>query len=513
MSSELKGLSRTEPELRTLFGSLESERGTQDQQWEDYAGWTLPVLYPRDDSTTSLEAQHDFQSLGAQAVNHLSNKIVMTLFAPARPFFRLELTPEQSKALQEAGVPADQIEKLTGKVENEAMRLMEKVHLRTSVITAVKNLVVLGNTLLYAPKKGLTQVYNLRDYVVKRDMGGEVLQIVMRDRRAVATLPEELKLRALVDGRDEDDFVDLYTGVVRSAEDRFFVKQEMEDLSIVEDSFGTYPENELPWLPLTWNLLRGQDYGSSLVEDYAGDFQVYSSLSEANLNIAALAADIKILVNPMAEMDLDTLNEAPSGTYVAGRIEDISYLQLEKLTDFSFVNNMMEIYSRRIGQGFLLNTAVTRDAERVTAEEIRLQANELESSLGGVYSRLAEEMQQPLARQLIRQLDSQLAKIEPVILTGVESLSRNSEHEQIMGYLNDLTILNNVPEMMLADLKLPAVAQMLATNRGLDTDVFMKSAEEKQAEQQAAQQQAAQSQLMQSAAESVGGQAGQPPMS
>ncbi|MCP4852390.1 MAG: phage tail protein, partial [Actinomycetia bacterium] len=206
-------------------------------------------------------------------------------------------------------------------------------------------------------------------------------------------------------------------------------------------------------------------------------------------------------------------NEAPSGTYVAGRIEDISYLQLEKLTDFSFVNNMMEIYSRRIGQGFLLNTAVTRDAERVTAEEIRLQANELESSLGGVYSRLAEEMQQPLARQLIRQLDSQLAKIEPVILTGVESLSRNSEHEQIMGYLNDLTILNNVPEMMLADLKLPAVAQMLATNRGLDTDVFMKSAEEKQAEQQAAQQQAAQSQLMQSAAESVGGQAGQPPMS
>ena len=61
--------------------------------------------------------------------------------------------------------------------------------------------------------------------------------------------------------------------------------------------------------------------------------------------------------------------------------------------------------TRRLGAAFLLNTAVTRDAERVTAQEIRMQAQELESSLGGVYSRLANELQLPLAKRLLQEID------------------------------------------------------------------------------------------------------------
>jgi hypothetical protein len=458
--------------------------------------------------------QHDYQSLGAQAVNHLANKIVMTLFAPGRPFYRLELTPEQMDQLIDMGLSAADAEVLTGKVEKESMRNMEKVNLRTSVIMAVKNLITLGNTLIYFPegidKQQKSQVYSLRDYTVKRDLSGKVLQIITRDRRVCSTLPEDLRQACLGRGHKDDDKIDLYTGITRQEDGKFFVKQEAGDIAVVGQSFGIYPERDLPWMALTWNLVRGEDYGVGLVEEYAGDFSVYSKLSESVLNLASIASDIKILVNPMGQTDVDTLNQSESGTYVYGSPEDIAFLQLEKMQDFQFVNGILDVYGRRIGSAFMLNSQVTRDAERVTAEEIRLQANELEASLGGVYSRLAEEMQQPLARRLIATVDSSLNDIEPVILTGVESLSRNSEHEQMMMFMNDLTIFNSIPEMALAALKLDDLTRILATNRGIESAKIIKSKDEIAREAaQARQAEAEQAQSM-AAAESTGAAMGNP---
>ncbi len=509
------GLSQSVLELKTEFMRMEGERGTQSQRWEDYSGWTLPYLYVEEDATLG-EMQHDYQALGARAVNHLANKIVMTLFAPARPFFRLELTQAQSDQLENAGLSASDIETLTGKVEKEAMRNMEKVRLRTSVIAAVKALIVCGNSMIYFPKMAAdnrvdnSQVYNLRDYVVRRDMSGKLLQIITRDRRVAGTLPEELRLQCELKGHKEEDKIELYTGVTRQDDGKFFVKQELGDIGIVSNDFGIIPEDELPWIPLSWNLPRGEDYGVGLVEEFAGDFSVYSQLSESVLNLATIAAEIKILVNPMGQTDVKTLNESESGTYVHGRPEDIAFLQLEKMQDFKFVTEIMQQYERRIGGAFLLNTAVTRDAERVTAEEIRLQANELESSLGGVYSRLAEEMQQPLARMLVGTVDSALRDIDATILTGIESLSRNSEHEQMMLFLNDLTIFNNVPDDMKGAIKLDDMAKILATNRGIEHDKFLKSKEEMQAEQEAAQQAAAEQEMQMAQGKAMGEAAGNP---
>jgi hypothetical protein len=506
------GLDTRTAELKTLFDQQVSERGTQEQRWEDYAGWTLPYLFTRD-TANDQEMQHDYQALGAQAVNHLSNKIVMTLFAPARPFFRLELNQEQQNQLIDAGLTPENIETLTGKVENQAMRNMEKVALRTSVIMAIKNLIALGNTMVYFPPNGdKSQVYNLRDYTVKRDMGGKVVQIITRDRRVIGTLPAEMREQCKMNGHKDHDKISLFTGITRRpADGKFFVKQEIDELFIVDpDGTGLYNEEDLPWMALTWNLIRGEDYGVGLVEEYAGDFSVYSKLSESNLNLASIAADIKILVNPMGQTDVDTLNNSESGTYVYGTIDDVAYLQLEKMSDFAFVDKIMDTYARRIGSAFLLNSQVTRDAERVTATEIQLQANELESSLGGVYSRLAEEMQQPLARQLLATVDSELKDIEPVILTGIESLSRNSEHEQMMLFLNDLTIFNNVPEQLLGTIKLIDMAKILATNRGIEHDKFMKTTDELNRERKAAEDAAAEQEAKMSAANAAGQQAGNP---
>ena len=503
------GLSSMETELKQQFEYLIGERSYLEHRWEDYAGWTLPFLFPHEEYYSTTEAQHDFHSLGAQALNHLSNKIAVTLFPPSRPFFKVELTPEQDQMMQEGeGFTAGDIDIFTSRAEQQAMRNAEKIKLRTAVVLSMKNLIALGNTLIYYPEdfESPAQVYNMRDYVVKRDMSGALLQIITKDRKSMETIPAEFRTQLMGKGLKEDQQIDLYTGITRTANNSFFVKQELENEIISTE--GVYPEDNLPWTALTWNLMRGQDYGNGLVEEYAGDFHVISSLAQSNLNLAAIASDIKILVNPMGQTDVEALNESPAGTYVHGLPTDVAFLQLEKLNELQFTMNMLETYERRISSAFLLNTQVTRDAERVTAEEIRMNVNELEGSLGGVYSRLGEEMQQPIAKKLLQSVNKELAALNPVILTGVESLSRNTEHEQIIMYINDLAMMANIPEPMIPFVKYDDMAKVLASNRGLEYTKFVKSTEEVAAEQEEAQEDQQEAVMGEAVAEGLGQQIG-----
>lgn len=67
---------------------------------EEYARWTLPGVFPPT-NTENVELQLHKDSLGAQCVNHLSNKVVSTLFPAQRLFFRLHISEqmrEQAKA-------------------------------------------------------------------------------------------------------------------------------------------------------------------------------------------------------------------------------------------------------------------------------------------------------------------------------------------------------------------------------------------------------------------------------
>jgi len=468
--------------LQSEFDRLVSKRSYKEQDWRDYAGWTLPYLYPLDESESHTEMQHDYQSVGAQATNHLANKLAMTLFRPGVPFFRLDLTKEQLEELAAAGMSDEDTELALSLTEKESTKRLEKKKLRTAILMALKGIIVLGNSLLYVPKKKSAQVYSLRDYVIQRDMGGDFFKIITKDTHVVATLPDDIKnlvrLSTDVDDDDLEQEVTIYTGIERQPDGRWSVWQEIENYFRVPREIGVYTEEDLPWIPLTWNLVRGHDYGTGLVEEYAGDYHTYSSLAEALVNLSSIVSDIKILVNPMGQTDVEDLNDADSGTYVYGNADDISFLQLEKFQDMKFLHDQMETYSRRIGAGFLFNTAVVRDAERVTAEEIRMQANELEGSLGGVYSRLGEEAQLPIARLILVDLDDALKDIEPTIITGMEALSRTSELDQMMLFFQDLALLAELPPEVAERLNYKGVMTRLGSARMVDYKDFMLDEEE-----------------------------------
>jgi len=468
---------------------------------EKYAAWTIPSIFAPAGSK-ERELSNSVNSTGAEAVNHLSNKLVLTLFRPNQPFFRLRVRNDTLNELKtladsgdsEAATILKGVDKTLLDKEMEALQELDYNKYRTEATTTAKHLIITGNALLYHPTGGKVQVYGLRDFCVVRDLSGTVIEFLTQDNKSFKTFGKAVQdaLRASdkkYDAGDED--VTLYTRVVLNSTTKKYDVTQAADVTDLEPA-GSFSAEDLPWIPLTWNLARGEDYGRGLVEDYAGAFHGLNILSSAEVDIAAIAADIKWLVKPASVLDVNEMNRSKSGSYHMGELEDVGAIQLDKLSDMQLVELAIDRYTKQISRAFLLNTSVTREAERVTAEEIRFMAQELELAHGGIYSRFAEEWQLPTARLILRRVGLGIGKgreIYPQIITGLESLSRAGDMENLHMLLADLAALNNVPEEFRAVIDPSSYIAFCGTRRGVDYAMILKSEDQIAQEQEAAAQQ------------------------
>jgi hypothetical protein len=143
----------------------------------------------------------------------------------------------------------------------------------------------------------------------------------------------------------------------------------------------------------------------------------------------------------------------------------------------------------------MLNTSVQRDGERVTAEEIRYMARELEDALGGVYSVLSKELQLPVVTvfmaQMVRQKKLPVlpeGKVKLVIVTGLEALGRSHELVKLNTWLSEISVLG--PEIVAPYINVSEFIARVSLATGVNEQGLVKSEEEvAQAQQQAQQQQ------------------------
>jgi len=187
-------------------------------------------------------------------------------------------------------------------------------------------------------------------------------------------------------------------------------------------------------------------------------------------------------VNPASMVYVGVMNKAPPGSYHSGKEGDVTAVQLDKAQDMQFVATMIDRYEKQISQAFLLGSQLRRQAERVTAEEIRGDAQELEQSNGGIYSRLAATWQGPTARIVLDATGfiGLQDGIQPKIITGMDSLSRAGELDNIRMFMMDMAMLNNVPEAILAEMDLAAFITLIGTNRQIDYKKILLTIEQKQ---------------------------------
>lgn len=442
------------------------------------ADLTVPALMPPEGHDENTDLPTPYQSLGARGLNNLASKLGMALLPAGNPFFRLNITDEIAPLLQNK----QQVEEELRKIENRAMRRLENSNLRVAIHATLKQLACTGNALLHMPDEGGARTFRLNQYVVLRDSMGHWVEVVIKESVHPTTLSEEI-LEQLdgVDATDKDaEEVDVYTHIERKGKKAEWY-QEIEDTRIAKSEGRTKVE-DCPYIPLRWAAIENEDYGRGHVEEYLGDLRSLEGLTKAIVQFAAVASKIIFMERPNSTTDLDALNKAESGEFVSGNVEDIGVLTLEKFPDFQVSKSVVDDLTLRLSHAFLLTTGTIRNAERVTAEEVRLQAQELEDVLGGVYSVLAQELQLPIVRRLMAQMrkDKQMPTLpekalEPVIVTGFDALGRGHELNKYRQYFADGQSLFGEAFMGQFDPRM--LAQLMATHHNVDVAEILKSEE------------------------------------
>lgn len=481
---------------------------------------TIPWLVPPDGHNPSMELASPFQSVGARGVNNLTSKLLLALFPPNAPFFKYDVDPyalEQIEGAEENGESARaQVEQNLVKASEAILTDLATSGFRVGAYEAARHLVVAGNALQYRSKTGW-RIYHLDQFGIERDPEtDQVCEIVIKE-----TLPPEgmpkwmLEKIATKPGYRPEARVkhyDLYTRAYFDHETKkWCVYQECEDMR-VDERMEEYTEDTFPYTVLRGNVIGGENYGRGYVEEYIGDLLSLEGLSQAIVEGSAAAARITKLVNPAGMTDIDDLAKSENGAYVPGRADDVTTDQLQKHYDFQVTANTANAIEGRLSFAFLLNSAVQRNAERVTAEEIRYIAEELEQALGGIYTLLSKEWQLPLVRftqqamQKAKRLPSIPPKyIRPTVVTGIEALGRGNDLSRLGNAAQAFVAFTQAAAIIQPILKLPELAQRIFTAAGVRTNDLLKTPEELQAEQQAAQRQLMMEKLGPNVVNQVGG--------
>lgn len=449
------------------WNELNGKRQGFLRRCENYAAVTIPkVCLPEGIDQNAESIQHDWQSVGAQAVNHLLNKLMLAMFSPSQPFFRLDPDKKLSDQLAARNVSEADLRAALVGGEQRALRILDQRAVRPKLYEGLKHLIITGNVLLDRTDDANLRVLGLKRYVVKRNITGRLCEILIHERLVFDELEDDAK--AVVTGHQDDSEVD-FIRWYKFCDGKWTLTQHVGEQDLGEAFSKDWPPEKFPIHPLVWDLADEHNYGTGLVEDYAGDFGTLSTLSESEVKAAILMSDYRWLADPQGITNINDFKNSKTGDVLAGREKDLTLVSMVSGNALEQLGKTAEKYIRRIGMAFLLGTAVTRDAERVTAEEIRMQALELETALGGVYSRLSVDLQLPLALWLLSaiQIDVAGTQLTPTIVTGLAALSRAADAQQLAMFLQDLAGVATLPPDVLARLNLNEVLSTLAAARGI----------------------------------------------
>lgn len=407
---------------------------------EKYSYWTDASLFPPGDNTrsevTTSSLARDWQSLGVELVNFVGGKLAQELFPIDKAFFRLDVLQATQGLYSQDEM--DTYDAKLGGIETRACNRLLWNGNYSRLLKMVRLLIVTGNALVV--QDGDTYyTYSTRNYVVRRDGAGNPMYVILKERKAVAMLPEAVRkqIQAVQNPREEIPEIDFYTTWKWVLSKDGIMVERQQSCDTWKSDVTTIRADVAGVLPLYWDLVPGEHYGRGLVEAFSGDFAKYSSLSQA-LTLYEIGMCKEVIgVAPGSGTDIDALEQAPAGAYVLADPNSVSAIEFGNAQKAAQLSASLQELEIRMKRSFGFQSAA-RDSERTTAFEISLGAKESDIVFGGTYSQLSHNVQIPLAHLLLKsespeeygKLVSRRAKLE--LITGVPALGRAARVQALL---------------------------------------------------------------------------------
>jgi hypothetical protein len=403
-----------------------------------FASLTIPALLPAAGFSYTQHMPEPYNEFGGRAVPHLSSKLVTAILPPGQTHFRLSVPP---KTLLKSGMmsaPQD-LEKGLVLAEQMIMGEIERAGWTHATALSIALLIVTGNSLEKMLPDNTLQIYRLDQYAVVRDGQGKLIEVILEDRLLPISLPDRAKMLVTPEQlRDTKNNVEMYTSYKLQQNGTWEVKQELNG-AIVPGSVGRIV-GPLPCIVNRWALVPGEDYGRGKVEEHISGFRQLEGYEKSMVDGAALASRHLTFVRPNATGGnlRQRIAKANNGAVLAANPEDVAMYQFQNVSGLQIVEKQIERVTRALSAAFLMMSELQRDAERVTAFELRQLAEELDGALGGTYSLLSQEMQKPRLNRLVFQMQSkgELPKwndnmVSLKITTGLEAIGRSSDVQKV----------------------------------------------------------------------------------
>jgi len=480
------------------YSTLEQARTAPLKRARENSRLTLPWVLPPEGAKEDSELYDPFQNVGSRGTNHLASKMTLAVMPPNEPFFRHDaddFAAEEAEG-EQPGTLLDAQQKLA-KYDRTVMKRIEASGDRPKFELTMKHLLITGNVLLDI-NEPQSRVIGLDSYVVQRDPRGKIVELVVKEEVHPNALPEAVRLQ-LQNSENGDkskpagdkELLELYTHsqLVGGFYEGF---QEVNGEKVAGSEFKKKPE-DFGYIALRFAVIDGQSYGRSFVETLYGDLRSLEVLTQAITDGASMASKVLFLVRANGTTRVRDLQDAGNGDFVTGEAADITTLQLNKSADMQYAASLADTLREGLKEQFLLRSSVTRDAERVTAEEIRYVALEIEDALSGIYSLLTHELQAPYVRLKIRQMKGlpTLPKelVNLTITTGLEALRRGHEMQKLRAFIGGLAEAYG-PDAVKEFIPISTYAKRLGDALGLDLMgliVSEQEAKQKRVEEQVTQ--------------------------
>lgn len=489
------------------------------------AALSKPWVLPPEGHDADMRLPEPYQSLGSRGTSMVEGKLMLALFPPGRPYFRLQpaadlrlsgqISPDEVRAIDQMLY----VYELLATAKLEAAALMSdgrhRLGFRTNKRRSLTQMIVTGDTLERVLDDYRIQVYRRDQYVTHRDNAGDVDWHIVCEEIDIASLDEEKRaLSGLPAERfNESDPAKrkekIYTRCAWQPESsEWLIEQEIND-KVIEVSI----EPVSPFISTTYDLAPGEHYGRGLIEANLGDLRSLDSLSKRELEWAAMASKLLAVKDYNAQFrDHDLAKETGDvmrARVAGGVVQDAAFLAVNKVADFQVVRNKVEMLKQDLGRALMIESASQPEGERVTAFQVQRVAMELEGLTGGLYAPIADQQQSPLVRRVMWQLQRDRVlpplpgdEVEISVLTGLSALSREMEGQKL---LTALQFLAQMGEQGLSRIDLGVASEIVIKAVGLEgSDGLVKSLEQARAEQQQAQQAATQGAAEQKAVDVLG---------